>query len=168
VSDAERMARLFASGSPVHYVADFLNATRDASDKLVPVYRRVDGPATLEDFERHLAGKIGLLVVPTDAAGVSHWGAIDHDDYPVDHPALARRVAALKLPLSVNRSKSGGAHLYFFPKAPMPTRVLRERLVGFAATLGFPAKTEIFPKQDRSTIDAPGNGINLPYFGGDK
>jgi hypothetical protein len=44
------------------------------------------------------------------------WGAIDIDQYPLDHSEVLKRLSRLELPLVVCRSKSGGAHLYLFFK----------------------------------------------------
>lgn len=165
MTPAERMARVFIGNPTAHYVADF-SAAKIVDGKLLPQYTAAPGAATLQDFEAHLRGERGLLVVPTDAEGMSHFGKIDVDDYKIDGAHLAQKVARLRLPLIVERSKSGGVHLAHYSRQPVPTATLREQLVEWAAQLGF-AQAEIFPKQNSLPSGTKGSGINVPYFGGD-
>ena len=71
-----------------------------------------------EHYAEHLAGKLGLGLVPVRRDGTCRFAAIDIDIDSIDHPALLQKVLARKLPLTVCRSKSGGAHLYLFMKEP--------------------------------------------------
>jgi hypothetical protein len=168
IATAQRMMRIFRGYEATHYFADFLNVTRKANGKLVPEYGKVIGPATLEEFEAHLAGRKGLLIVPVTPEGVAYWGKIDVDDYKIDPVRVASSIKAHKLPLVVERTKSGGVHLAFYPRKPWVGDKLREKLAEWAAELGF-ARAEIFPKQDKlDPAKDSGSCINLPYFGGDK
>lgn len=162
---AERMLRIFRGYERCHYTADFTNATVDGG-KLVPKYDAVAGPVTLLEIESHLAGRKAVLVVPVDENGLSHFAKIDVDIYNLDLLALKKKIARRGYPLIVERTKSGGAHLAFYPKHPWPASKIRDQLIEWAADLGF-TNVEIFPKQDRldPTKDT-GSGINLPYFGG--
>jgi hypothetical protein len=121
-------------------------------------------PATEEHYLQHLAGKVGLGIVPVNEEGMCYFGAIDVDIDTIDHKELYVRVSNRNLPLSVCRSKSGGAHLYTFFSEPYASGAVQTLLKKWAGLLGFPAKTEIFPKQSRSTTSNIGNWINLPYF----
>jgi hypothetical protein len=78
------------------------------------------------------------------------------------------KVAQLKLPMVVCRSKSGGAHVFLFSREPAPAREFQEYLKNAAALLG-EAGREIFPKQSEILVERgdTGNFLNLPYFGGD-
>lgn len=129
--------------------------------------RTVRGPATIAAWKSHLYGEVGLGIVPVDGAGACRFGAIDVDEYQLDLPAFARRVAAARLPLICCRSKSGGAHAYLFLSQPTPAELVRRKLGEWAAALGF-RSSEIFPKQDRLLGQDDGNWINLPYQGGDR
>jgi Primase C terminal 1 (PriCT-1) len=120
--------------------------------------------ATEEDFKEHLEGKLGLGIVPVTENGTCYFGAIDVDIDTIDHKELFSRIRKRNLPLSVCRSKSGGAHLYVFFKNPHPSSAVQTLLKKWAGLLGFPTKTEIFPKQTKSTSSNIGNWINLPYF----
>lgn len=126
----------------------------------------------LGDYGEHLAGSVGLGVVPICDDGQCWFGAIDidaHGDAPdIDLVELERRVRQSNLPLTVCRSKSGGAHLYVFGMEPLPARLLRSALAKWAATIGY-AGVEIFPKQEHLPEDGEGgrqlgNWINLCWF----
>jgi hypothetical protein len=124
-------------------------------------------PATEDDYKKHLDGVLGLGIVPVNEEGKCYFGAIDIDIDTIDHKDLYARVLARNLPLSVCRSKSGGAHLYVFFRDPHPASSVQTLLKKWAGLLGFPSKTEIFPKQTKSTPNNIGNWINLPYFNGE-
>jgi hypothetical protein len=123
---------------------------------------------TEEHVEAHLAGKQGVGAIPINSKNECCFGAIDVDDYDLDHKALAARIKNQKLPLIQCRSKSGGAHLYLFLDNWYPAAMVREYLTEMAAVLGF-AGREIFPKQDKILFDRGdvGNFINTPYFNAD-
>jgi hypothetical protein len=106
------------------------------------------GPATETDWQRHLAGDMHLGVPPLRRDGTCTWGAIDVDEYPVDHKSVAKRVSDLALPLTLIRSKSGGGHLFLFLTRPESAAAVRSKLFLFVKILGWSTKTEIFPKQN--------------------
>src|SRR5579862_6172070 len=119
---------------------------------------------TLDDYRKHLDGELGLGVYAANEEGKCIWGAIDVDIDTIDHKELYARVLSRGLPLTVCRSKSGGAHLYVFFKEPYQASAVQVLLKKWAALLGFPSKTEIFPKQTRAVASNLGNWLNLPYF----
>ncbi len=53
-----------------------------------------------------------------------------------------------KIPLTVFRSKSGGAHLFLFTKEPVPAVMMRDKLKTYASAIGH-ARAGIFPKQEK-------------------
>lgn len=120
---------------------------------------------TEEHVKAHLAGKQGVGAIPINSKNECRFGAIDVDDYDLNHKALAAKVKKMELPLVHCRSKSGGAHLYLFLDNWYPAALVREYLTEMAALLGF-AGREIFPKQDKILFDRGdvGNFINMPYF----
>ncbi len=125
------------------------------------------GAVPLSAYENHLAGKVGLGLVPVNEGGVCRFAAIDVDVDTVDHQELYRQVEKHRMPLNVCRSKSGGAHLYLFVKEPgLPAAAVQQVLQRWATVLGY-AKAEIFPKQTRVSAQVVGSWINLPYAGGD-
>ena len=141
--------------------------TEEAKGKRKGKANTLQRPVTEDLWRQHLDGAIQLGIIPIRDDGKCVFGAIDIDDYKLDHAALETKIKRLKLPLALIRSKSGGAHLTLFLKEPTPAAAVRERLADWAAALGH-ADVEIFPKQDRllSTGDT-GNWINMPYCGGD-
>lgn len=130
--------------------------------------RTLQQPVTEEVWERHLIGDIQLGIVPIRDDATCVFGAIDVDDYKLDHAALDKKVQERKLPLILCKSKSGGGHLYAFFKEASNAGAVRELLAGWASSLGY-GNVEIFPKQDAllSTEDT-GNWINMPYRNGEK
>jgi hypothetical protein len=125
------------------------------------------GPAPLSAYEKHLAGELGLGLVPVRVDGTCRFAAVDIDVDTIDHKALYRKVQKRRFPLHVCRSKSGGAHLYMFIQEPgLPAAQVQGLLRRWASILGYPS-AEIFPKQSKITTENIGNWINLPYFGSD-
>ena len=122
------------------------------------------GAVTEAQVERHLAGEGRLGFIPIHRDGTCSFGAIDIDDYKLDHTALAAKIKRLKLPLVLCKSKSGGAHLYWFLPKPWPAAAVREKLSDWAAALGY-GDVEIYPKQDTLNGHDTGNWINAPYHG---
>lgn len=129
-------------------------------------------PAPDSLWRSHLAGEGPFLgVIPITDDDTCYWGALDVDDPDTDHQALARQVSERGLPLTVCRSKSGGAHLYCFFIEPVPAADLVSKLKRWQLALkvknpdGRPV--EIFPKQTSLGAGSVGNWINLPYYGGD-
>ena len=154
----EKFVQIF-TGSDVAY-GDWVQ------DRDPKAYTR-HGKVTEKHYEDHIKGVVGLGVIPVNSQGLSVFGAIDIDIDTIDHKLLQETVTKSGLPLHVCRSKSGGAHLYIFARAPgIPASQLRQMLGMYAAALGYP-NAEIFPKQNRSSEDNVGNWINLPYMGGD-
>jgi D5 N terminal like len=128
----------------------------------------VHEPVTDDLWQQHLEGAddrgpgFGIGVVPIREDSTCSWGAIDVDVYPLDLGKLEAKVRAAGLPLTVCRTKSGGAHLYLFVKEPVPAALVRGKLVAWAASLGY-AGVEVFPKQTEVGKDDTGNWINMPY-----
>ncbi len=120
--------------------------------------------ATPADYAAHLAGKIGLGLVPVHPDGTCRFAAIDVDVDTIDHQALYAEVRRRRMPLTVFRSKSGAAHAVAFMKKPgLPAAAVIQTLRRWAGILGYP-DAEIFPKQTKITKRDCGNWINLPYI----
>jgi hypothetical protein len=127
-------------------------------------------PPTDDLWTKHLQGvEPSLGIIPIRADNSCIWGCVDIDQYPLDHAGLIKKVRTLGLPMVVCRSKSGGAHVFLFTKAPIPASEMQRYLKASAALLG-EAGREIFPKQSEILVDRgdTGNFLNLPYFGGDQ
>ena len=127
-------------------------------------------PPTVDLWQKHFDGADPSLgIIPIRADNSCTWGAIDIDQYPLDHSQLLAKIKKLGLPLVVFRSKSGGAHVYCFMKQPVPAGDMQKYLTTCAGLLG-EAGREIFPKQSEILVERgdTGNFLNLPYFGGEK
>lgn len=124
----------------------------------------VQGEITTAVLRDHLDGQgPGLGVIMLCADDTCWFGAIDVDDYTVDHAKLCALIDKHQLPVVVCRTKSGGAHLYVFFTEAIPASIVRDRLDEWRAALGLSPKTETFPKQIGRAGDEVGNWINVPY-----
>lgn len=163
---AERFLNLF-SGLERAYGRYNIPADAVPNDKgkVEGIRATVKEPVTLALWEAHLSGKSGIGIIPAREDGNLRFAAIDIDVYPLDLKALALDVARRHMPLIVCRTKSGGAHCYFFSAQPLDAATVRDNMKVYAAILGYPG-VEVFPKQDRIEGEDYGNWINMPYFGG--
>ena len=126
----------------------------------------IKAPVDFTQWRDHLAGKVGLGIVPIRDDATCVFGAIDVDEYALDLKDLNRQIRARNLPLILCRSKSGGVHLYLFTSEPAPAKLIRTKLMEMAVMLGR-AVVEVFPKQVRLASDKDfGSWLNMPYFGG--
>lgn len=158
-----QFSELFQSYTKAH--GRFRVTGQDERGKAKGIARTVAGALTPEDWVSHLSGKgegIGCISLLDDNVNL-YWAAIDIDRYPMDYASLERDCA--NLPLTMTKSKSGGAHLWVFFKEPVSARLATAKLGEWASAMGF-GGSEIFPKQtSRVTGQDTGNWINLPYFG---
>ena len=137
-------------------------------------YRYVKGRPTTELFQQHLEGKASLGTVPITDKGNCRYGLIDDDSHKkggvkkdFDYKTLLEKIKFLKLPLTVFKSKSGGAHCYLFLDQYYKAGDVRHILKKFAYALGYERDAvEIFPKQNELKPSDQGNFINLPYYKG--
>jgi len=139
---------------------------KEASGKHKGRARLVRAKRSLATFEKHLSGEQGVGIIPINEKNSCFWGAIDIDQYPLDHAAIVKTIHRQKLPLVVCRSKSGGGHVYLFLKEAVPAETLQNKLKELASEIGCAAGTEIFPKQIMLVLERgdTGNFLNLPYF----
>ncbi|HAG10124.1 MAG TPA: hypothetical protein DCK76_01745 [Desulfotomaculum sp.] len=132
-------------------------------------------PVTLQQYGNHLTGttyRHSLGIYPLQSDGNVWFCAIDSDNHnEEDQAQLAENAAALRDKLSdlgiiahIERSKSGGYHIWIFFCEPVPVAQAR-RLLRQAWQEAIGGTTpEIFPKQDSFDGLNYGNFINLPYF----
>ena len=121
-------------------------------------------PVTEELWQNHLNGiEPSLGIIPINEDNKCRWGCIDVDKYNLDHRKLLNKLP-MGVPLSVCRSKSGGAHIFLFTTDFVPAKLMRDKLMSLSAILGF-GNAEVFPKQiELKSQDDTGNFLNLPYF----
>jgi len=122
-------------------------------------------PVTDKLWQDHLSGiEPSLGIIPIDENNQCRWGCIDVDKYNLNHKKLINLINNHQLPLTLCRSKSGGAHIFLFTTAPVEAKLLRDKLTAISAFLGF-GNAEVFPKQvELKSEDDTGNFLNLPYF----
>ena len=164
MSYAEKFSAIFDGLQEAYgtYRVDRKNANGKNTGKATVIRE----PRTTDLWENHLAGKGDALgIIPINADNKVRWGCLDIDVYPLDHGELIKKIRTLKLPMVVCRSKSGGAHCYFFVAEWMAAKDMQETLRHVGAALGH-GDAEIFPKQIRLFLQRGdvGNFLNLPYF----
>lgn len=162
MSDAARMLAAFEGSRVAHGTTKVGKTGR--TGKAEADSRIVREPLTEEKVQAHLDGGLGVGAIPINEDNQCSWGALDIDQYDLDHKALQAKIQKLKLPFIHCRTKSGGAHLYVFLDRFYDASSVREYLTEFSIALGF-SGCEIFPKQDRILSDRGdvGNFINMPY-----
>ncbi len=166
-SDVARFMGLFRGNSRSFGQFHPKRKTRMETEKSAP---------SIENFKEHIVGAVGIGVVPIRDDGTCYFGAIDIDRHDKSKPeinleTIRSNVSAMDLPLTVCRSKSGGAHLYLFCSEPIKAKIVIQLLSTWSRNLGFDG-AEIFPKQailitGDNGEKSLGNWINLPYFAGD-
>ncbi|WP_395495551.1 plasmid replication protein, CyRepA1 family [Acetobacter sp. KSO5] len=164
LSDSERMFRLFTGNPAGHgtYVAEASGATTSRQKvEIKKTARTIKTAPTIDLWQQHLDGTRPLGIVPVMPDGTCYWAGIDIDKYDLVHTDIVKALAERDLPGIVCRSKSGGAHILFFFSEPINAGKVKAKLKGVVADLGWPADTEVFPKQDIPNI---GNWLNMPYF----
>jgi len=105
------------------------------------------------EWERVLRGEMVLGLVFDDGE-VTQIGAVDLDDYTINHVTALADVRRLDLPLSVFSTKSDGLRLFLHTTAPVTVPEMREavracgRLLGWVEKeeSGSPGQFEVFPK----------------------
>lgn len=165
-SSAEQYYELF-KGSDIAHGTFVVNTERSRDGKKQGTAKVVREPATVEMWDEHLRGGVGLGIIPITSQNKCQWGAIDIDQYDVDHRALVRALRGADIPAVVGRTKSGGAHVWLFLSEPVPAGDVQSALSSLAASLGY-GGSEIFPKQSEILVDRgdTGNFLNMPYHGG--
>ena len=162
-SQIDRFAHLFKGLDRAYGVVNI--AGKDARGKQKGKYSFVHEPRTRATFSEHLEGSQSIGIVPINEDNLCGWGALDIDQYPLDHLAIVQKVEKLELPMVVCRSKSGGAHVFLFMLELVEAETLQIKLKEVAAELGV-GGCEIFPKQIQLVLERGDNGnfLNLPYF----
>lgn len=122
------------------------------------------GPTTPALWGAHVAGRLGVGIIPLLADNTVRWAVIDIDVIGIDHAGLEAKCRKLGLPLVICSSKSGGAHCFLFLKESVEAELVVAKLARWSAALGY-GGCEIFPKQTaRHDENDFGNWLNMPYF----
>lgn len=118
-------------------------------------------------WEKHINGIESFGMVPLREDNTVSFGVIDVDQIKSEEEAnnVLAIMKSWNLPFIPFRSKSGGVHAYLFIDGSAPAKEVKRRLTALSLKLGRPKNTiDIFPVQTRSTSNAGGNQINMPYF----
>ncbi len=123
-------------------------------------------PIEEEHYAAHIAGDMSIGVVPINHDNKVSFMAVDVDVYPCNPSKYSMLFFKYSLPFVCFRSKSGGLHAFCFFSKPTPADEALDQLHVVRQILGLAKTTETFPKQRKLALNAVGNWINLPYFGG--
>jgi hypothetical protein len=160
----QRFAALFA-GYDRAFGQYLVNEQEPETGKNVGPRSTKTGALTLQHYRAHLDNTgpgLGVIMLREDNNVL--FAALDVDNYRLDLPELEKRVTKLKLPLTLCRTKSGGAHLYLFLSEPASAEIIRTKLAEWVSVLNLSNKTEIFPKQSTRAGESDiGSWINVPY-----
>lgn len=166
---AARMMNLFAGYADAHgtHGATTGNAAKGGKQEIKKTAKTIRSPVTVELWTEHLAGDRPIGIIPTKSDGTCVWACIDIDKYDMDLAEIAGLIDDAKLPMTICRTKSGGAHAYVFFKQPESAEEVRNRMREVASAMGW-GDCEIFPKQNQILSEQGdlGNWLNMPYLGG--
>ena len=159
----KRFMAAFEGFSAAHGQTQISNERRAGKQKAKSFIVRK--PLTIELIEGHINGSHGVGSIPINEDNNCKFGALDIDQYPLDLVALDKKLRKMKVPCVVCRSKSGGAHIFFFFQDYINAGEFRDKASEISAVLGY-GGCEIFPKQEQILVERGdvGNFINLPYF----
>lgn len=162
----DRFAALFAGYGKAYGTYEVVPDEQREDGKKKGRAATIKSEVTLALWHRHLSGESRLGIMPIREDNSVVFGAIDIDNYGIDHPSLAKKLDQLRLPLVPCKSKSGGMHAYLFTTEAVPAALMQRKLREAAAALGF-GNSEIFPKQTEVLFSRGdlGSWINMPYFG---
>ena len=129
--------------------------------KAITVYEQ----PTVQKWQDHIDGKVGLGIVPIDEQNTCCWGAIDIDVYAENTlQQVDELVRQLNIPAVCIRTKSGGVHVTVYLTERVAARIVRSKMMEIAAAIGR-AGVEIYPKQTSLAGEKDcGNWLNMPYF----
>ena len=162
ISNSRRLMELFRGYGKAY--GTYNPSGLGGEGKQKPDHYKREAPVKEQNFDEHITGKQPIGIYLLDDGEQVSFGAIDIDEYPINHAALSKKLIRWKLPFIVCNSKSGGAHIYIFFREPEEPEMVIKLLKGVSAALGYP-KAEIFPKQLTRPPGGYGNFINLPFFG---
>lgn len=167
MSSAELLLELYRGNDRAHGVFN-VTKDRERDGKKQGYARVIQEKTTAALWEAHLAGTAGLGIIPIKDNNKCHWGAIDIDVYNINHADIVKKLEKHGFPGIVCRSKSGGAHLYFFFSEEIEAIDLLPKLNEISSFLGH-SGSEVFPKQTEILVERgdTGNFINMPYFAGE-
>ena len=125
-------------------------------------------PVTPTVMLNHLAGTESIGIAPINDDSCCYFGAIDIDNYEYNLNDVIASIYRDGFPLVPCWSKSKKLHLYIFFSEEVPANEVKELLGWYRDAFACDKKTEIFPKQSKTTdTHSFYSWINLPYFHSD-
>lgn len=162
ITDASMLAGLFTGNTTAYGVTQ---VGEIVDGKAQSVSKLVYGIPTLQVWEQHLSGTLGIGIAPLRDDSTCYFGAIDIDSYEYNLLDIVRAIYDFDIPLVPCYSKSQKLHLYAFFAEPVDAPDVIEYLKKWAAAFGCNPKVEIFPKQARTSEQNKFySWINMPYF----
>lgn len=120
------------------------------------------------DWERHVAGgwpSLGIIPLMDDGRSI-RFAALDIDVYrDMDFDAIENKLKAKSIPGVLTKSKSGGAHVWFFFSKPTSAKPVIAKLSQIASYLGYGNAERFPPTGERLKEHDVGSWINLPFHG---
>ena len=107
MSLAEEFYNLF-KGSDIAHGTFVVKNNRASDGKKQGSAKILREPTTIEMWQEHLKGGVGLGIIPIRSDNKCRWGAIDIDDYAVSHKELVAKLKENKIPAVVGRTKRQG------------------------------------------------------------
>ena len=141
---AEELFSIFQGSDIAH--GTFVSKGTSINGKKQGTAKVIREPTTVEMWQKHLNGEVGIGLIPIKSNNTCFWGAIDIDEYDIQHKKVCENLLKNKIPAVVGRTKSGGAHIWIFVSTAIPAEDMQRKMTELSASLGF-SGSEIFPKQ---------------------
>ena len=113
---AEQFFELFQGSEIAH--GTFIVSQSNGQVKQQGAASVVRLPTTVELWKQHLSGSTGLGIIPIRTDNTCYWGAIDVDDYSVQHQSLAQKLASNSIPVYWDAQSLGERIYGFFAMTP--------------------------------------------------
>jgi len=131
---------------------------------------------TSKQYKAHLAGEVGLGIIPITQKGECKFAVTDIDVYDADLNTYIKAIEVNNFPLVPFKSKSGGVHLFMFMKQSVSAKAIIGVMQQLVALLSIDLYVknrlnkiiEVFPKQHKLAKGGVGSWINLPYYNATK
>lgn len=131
---------------------------------------------TSKQYKAHLAGEVGLGIIPITQKDESKFAVTDIDVYDSNLDIYIKAIEDSEFPLVPFKSKSGGLHLFLFMKQMVSAKAIVEVMQRLIALLSVDLYVknqlnriiEVFPKQQKLAKGGVGSWINLPYYNATK
>ena len=87
---AENLFSIFQGSDIAH--GTFVTKGTSINGKKQGVAKVIREPTTVEMWEKHLIGEVGLGIIPIKSDNTCFWGAIDIDQYDIKHKKISENL----------------------------------------------------------------------------